>query len=151
MPMQRCGESARQEWNAAYYLGLQEVVLRGFAGTFDAQVALGAGLLSAKGYVVGTLIGAAGVEPPLVTEHHRAARELHDGSFDAIGRAREAVRWLAQHVSGVDTSWLRDLVATYDALHGRGTTTFPATGRVSAGKSGPAALRSPEGLPRLGG
>ncbi|MBI5015682.1 MAG: hypothetical protein HZB55_09360 [Deltaproteobacteria bacterium] len=124
MPVERCGDSPRQEWNAAYYLGLQEVVTGGFVGTFEAQVALGAGRLAEKGYVVAFASDGVGIRTPLFSEHNRAARELADGSFDVIGRAREAVQWLSRHVPGVDTGWMRGLVSTYDDLHGTGPERF---------------------------
>jgi len=106
--------SARQEWNAAYYLGLREVVRHGFSGTFEARIQRGLELLApGEEEHRDALLGSC----PLASEHAKACRELNQGSFDAVGRAREALAWIARARPAVDAAWLQGLLQVYEATH----------------------------------
>ena len=140
---QRRGFSKSEEWNAAYYLGLEQVVTHGFQGDFDSQVALGFRLLAAAGYE------AAQVQPGVPDsfrrvweEHRNACREIAAGSFDAVRRAREALLWLQEMAPNIGTAWLNKVLSTYDAAH-TGNSSCKEDGRALLPHSGTLSSQSP--------
>jgi hypothetical protein len=139
---QRRGFSKGEEWNAAYYLGLEQVVTQGFQGDFDSQVALGFRLLAAAGYETAQVYpGVSEACQRVGEEHQKACREITAGSFDAVRRAREALLWLRDMVPNVSTAWLSKVLSAYDAAHTGGN---PGQDRrVPPPPSGPGASRCP--------
>jgi hypothetical protein len=122
----------RQEWNAAYFLGLEEVVTGRFQGGLDAQVRRGIEILAGTGYAfeVQTFLEKGGqleAWSELPDEHGYACRELARGEFDLQGRAREAARWLEEAAPGIDGTWERRV------LEARSYPTFPPQGGADRG------------------
>ena len=112
----------RQEWSAAYFLGLERMFRWDGPSTFAAQMREGHLRLIEAGYrapccdvATGTLARCS--LPP--GEHEKSCREILDGSFDPIERAREALFWIENNVPRVNTDWLRALLSAYDDAHRR--------------------------------
>ena len=110
----------KDEWNAAYFLGLEELHRGPLGFSVQEQIKRGARRLLSAGYAFERLKAASG-DPLQATrktehprEHHAAFRELADGSFDTIGRARETLDWLAARLPNASRVWLRDLLSLYD-------------------------------------
>lgn len=112
---------SRDEWNAAYFLGLEAVFRHRVRCTVCRKVHEGVRILSSKGYRFRqeAATGGCGDGPALsaASLHERYCEELGSGTFDTVGRARSAVRWLAAEAPQVDTRWLEELLETYDRLH----------------------------------
>jgi hypothetical protein len=113
----------RQEWNAAYFLGLERILKGQASGNLADQLAAGVRELHRSGYSFravrvqadGSLCAQDGC---LVGEHDRASREILHGSFDQIARARESVGWLCEACPGAEKSrWLHGLLGVYDRVH----------------------------------
>ena len=110
----------KDEWNAAYFLGLEELHRGPFGFGVHEQIKRGARRLVSAGYAFERLKAASGgsLQPTRETEssrEHRAAfQEMADGSFDTIGRARETLDWLATRLPNTNRAWLRDLLSLYD-------------------------------------
>ena len=110
-----------EEWNAAYFLGLESIFQRDCTCNVPEQVLEGAKILAAAGYQLcrfdpdreGTIDGyrtPAGV-------HEQPCQAIANGTFDMVHRARATVRWLNTHAPRVSTQWLVGLIGTYDQLH----------------------------------
>ena len=110
-----------EEWNAAYFLGLESIFQRDCKCNVPEQVLEGARILAAAGYQLchfdpdreGTVDGyrtPAGV-------HEHPCQAIANGTFDMVHRARAAVRWLNARAPRVSTRWLVGLIGTYDQLH----------------------------------
>lgn len=108
----------REEWNAAYFLGLEEIVRGDLQCDFEGQIRAGAKRLAAAGYRFHPRAPVAEAASPGPTPHERSCRELCDGTFDVVGRARETLHWLALRAPRVNRQWLERLVACYDRTHG---------------------------------
>ena len=112
-----------KEWNVCYFLGLDAFHRGGVECTACEQVSVGMQRLAATGYAFAHLrrTASGGLEPRPEAgrsgEHEERCIQLGDGSFDVIGRARQAVGWLHAHAPEVPTSWLEELVALYDRTH----------------------------------
>jgi hypothetical protein len=107
----------RDEWNAAYFLGLEEIVRGDLQCDFEGQMRAGAKRLATAGYRFKPWAAAAESASPGRRLHERGCRELFDGSFDVVGRARETLHWLARRTPGVNRQWLERLVTCYDRTH----------------------------------
>ncbi|MBI5445489.1 MAG: hypothetical protein HY900_30275 [Deltaproteobacteria bacterium] len=114
----------RQEWNAAYFIGLERILKGEETGNVAVQVAVGLRELQRSGHHFARLRedSARGLcqapEVPAEREHDRASREILAGSFDQIGRAREALAWFAETSLADRAGWLHGLVGLYDRIHG---------------------------------
>jgi hypothetical protein len=112
---------SRGEWNAAYFLGLEAVVHHRVRCTVSRKVHEGVRILSANGYRFRQRAPAGGHQSTTARSaanlHERYCKELASGTFDTVGRARCAVRWLKAKAPQVDTRWLEELLETYDPLH----------------------------------
>lgn len=122
---------SREEWNAAYFLGLEAVFRHDYRGNFSQQVKKGVCILESGGYRVRGRTPATGPFPgpgsAAENDHSRSCRELADGSFDTVGRMRSAVSWLGVHAPSVSTRWLQGILDTYDRVHSaRAGDQFPA-------------------------
>lgn len=114
----------REEWNACYFVGQEAFFREGLNCGVCEQVAVGLERLRAAGCRFRWLRAGPGdrLEPasrvPPSGEHDVSCHEVGAGSFDQIGRAREAVVWLRAHAAGVSTGWIENLLALYDRTHG---------------------------------
>ncbi|GAB4280923.1 MAG: hypothetical protein Kow0092_36440 [Deferrisomatales bacterium] len=124
---------SRQEWNAAYFLGLEEM-FRGPSGyNVTEQVSRGVVRLAAAGYCFSQGAPRAPAEESAgPREHHRACRELGEGSFDAVGRAEEALSWLRGALPELDTEWIEGLLSVY---YGVRSTPWPRSDLASPSKA----------------
>ncbi|MEW6488641.1 MAG: hypothetical protein AB1578_12115 [Thermodesulfobacteriota bacterium] len=108
----------REEWNVAYFLGLEEIVCGDLQCDFDGQIRAGAKRLAAADYRFEPREAVAEAASPGRRPHERSCRELCDGTFDVVGRARETLHWLALRAPRVSRQWLERLLACYDRTHG---------------------------------
>jgi hypothetical protein len=112
----------RQEWNAAYFVGLERILRGEETGNLSDQVAAGVRELHRSGYRFACVRldgeGRCSVLTGLPAgEHDRASREILAGTFDQIGRAREALAWLRETACAEKAGWLNGLVGLYDRIH----------------------------------
>ncbi len=107
----------RDEWNVAYFLGLEEIACSDLQCDFNGQIEAGESRLAAVGYRFCGGWLEAEARPRVPTAHEGGCRELAEGTFDGVGRAREALQWLGRHAPGMDCGWLRRVVADYDRVH----------------------------------
>lgn len=114
----------RAEWNVAYFLGLEAFHQDRVPCGVCEQVAVGIGRLLDAGYRFETLrLSPTGrLEPdpasPRSKEHEESCAQIASGFFDDMGRARLALRWLRAHAPEIPRSWLEELVALYNRVHG---------------------------------
>jgi hypothetical protein len=110
-----------EEWNAAYFLGLEAVFRHGCQCNVSEQVAKGVSILEAAGYRLGCDPSDGdrvhGRAAPGLSVHHRSCREIMAGSFDTVGRGRNTMLWLNANMPQVSTQWLGGLLDIYDRLH----------------------------------
>jgi hypothetical protein len=112
----------REEWNAAYFLGLQKIMEGRAQGNLAAQVRAGVEELCGCGYTFQRLErGPDGsLRPNRIArggEHQAACREILAGEFDPIERARVALAWLRPILQEEKADWLGGLVSLYDRTH----------------------------------
>ncbi len=113
----------RQEWNAAYFLGLEQMFRWDGPNTFAAQMQEGYLRLLEAGHRAQRCDVATAAVPrcsSLPGEHEQSCREILEGFFDPIQRAREALAWIEGTLPHVDTDWLRALLSVYDDAHEAG-------------------------------
>lgn len=110
----------RQEWNAAYFLGLESMFRERGPTTFLGQMEEGYQQIiqadvspTRREVATSQLVGS----PPPPGEHRRACGEILDGTFDLVERARDALGWIDTHLPWADTEWLRALLSLYDDAH----------------------------------
>ena len=130
-----------EEWNAAYFLGLEAVFRDDCRCNVCQQVHEGVRVLTATGYRFRRRVpdseGGPGSDSAAVNMHERNCQEIAKGAFDTVGRARSAVRWLKDKVPDLNTRWIEGLVQTYDRVHAGATrSAVPAPGEgVAYGES----------------
>jgi len=113
----------RHEWNAAYFLGMEALFTENKGASFAHNIAIGVKKMADSGYDFKSLHIANKLKSSTVScdlapsEHGLACREIADGSFDMITRAREALEWLSLECPDLDTSWLESLLSVYDGAH----------------------------------
>jgi hypothetical protein len=111
-----------QEWNAAYFLGLQLLVDGCSTGNVTQQILQGAERLRAFGYRFRHLEWERGAPQPgrsweRTGEHDVSCRQIWEDRFDLVGRARQARTWLAQLGAGESERWIARLLDLYDRNH----------------------------------
>jgi hypothetical protein len=131
----------KDEWNAAYFLGLEELHRGPFGFGVEEQIKRGARRLVSAGYAFERLKAASGgsLQPTRETksprEHGAAFREMANGSFDTIGRARETLDWLAARLPNANRAWLCDLLSLYDRARVGTEKKNPSHSRAGTGGS----------------
>ncbi len=110
-----------EEWNAAYFLGLESIFQRNCTCNVPEQVLEGARILAAAGcplhhFDPNRERTVDGYRTPAGVHEH-PCQAIANGTFDMVHRARAAVRWLNTHAPRVNTRWLVGLIGTYDQLH----------------------------------
>lgn len=121
-----------EEWNAAYFLGLEAIFRRGCRCNVSEQVLEGLRLLVAAGYRVRSPSSRVARLPARRSPsdvHERSCQQLATGTFDAVGRARRAARWINTRVPQVSTAWIVWLVETHDRLHPKRSWDGPTAGK----------------------
>lgn len=106
----------RNEWNACYFAGLKEQIDGKPCEGLGDQLCLGIGLLCRAGYVFtgieATRNGGYRKVRQCCGGNEAVLAELMgaNGGFDAIGRAQEAIAFVATALPDMDWSWLSDLL-----------------------------------------
>ena len=114
----------REEWNACFFLGFDAYRREGVECGVCGQVAVGMVRLLEQDYRFARLqpTPSGGLEPsrpgPAPGEHGVSCGEIGEGTFDYVGRARQAVAWLRTRAPALPRAWLEELVGLYDRLHG---------------------------------
>lgn len=113
----------RQEWNSAYFLGMEALFTENKGASFAQNIAIGARKMSEAGYCFKSLHFANKAKSTLIScdfapaEHSLACREIAEGSFDAIARASEALDWISKECPEINTSWIEGLLSIYYEAH----------------------------------
>ena len=130
--METANALTRNEWNAAYFLGMEELDLYPASFNFTEQVVMGAKIMASGGYVfehldlapTGWFVSRG--RPTWRGEHDTCCREVASGNFDMLGRAREAFSWISANLPRTSTEWLEGLISLHEGTH-------PEAGRVGNG------------------
>ncbi len=114
------------EWNAAYFLGLEALFHREVGGNLADQVTAGVDRLRAAGHrfehlapdPAGNLVPRPG--SPMPAHHSTVCEEIRLDLFDAPSRGHRFLAWLAERPRlGIDDRWLRRILSIYESTHDR--------------------------------
>lgn len=119
-PNRALNNLTRQEWNAAYFLGLERVFRRNHPHSFADQMAAGLQCLVQAGYPIRGASSdgdSRALSGATTGEHEKSCEEITRGAFDPIDRARDALPWIAANLPEMNTEWLQALLSLYDTTH----------------------------------
>jgi hypothetical protein len=121
--METVNSLTKQEWNAAYFLAMEELQRYPASFNFTERVVMGAKILASHGYRFEHLERAptgwfaSRGHPAWRGEHDTCRREIANGTFDLAGRAREALAWISANFPRVSTEWLENLISSNERTH----------------------------------